>query len=138
MELTKQPSVFLSNSSTKFVPTYRYLFNASFPSTRINDPERWPLKYQGAWHSSDIKIVFDTATGNVTKEQRQLTDTMRAAWARFAKNPWNPPVDEWKTVGSQDEGVMSFGTNGAGEWGMVKDTVGKCGSWREYIEDTHL
>ncbi len=130
--------MFLSESSTKFVPTYRYLFNASFPSTRIYDPDRWPLKYQGAWHSSEIKIVFDTATANVTKAQRRLTNTMRGAWARFAKDPWSPPLEEWKTVGSQEEDVMSFGTDGGGEWGMVKDTVGKCEAWRDYIEDTHL
>jgi carboxylesterase type B len=59
---------------------------------------------------------------------------MRGAWARFAKDPWSPPLDEWKTVGSQDEDVMVFDT----KWEMAKDTVGKCEAWRAYIEDTHL
>ena len=121
------------------MPTYRYLFNATFPNTRINDPDRWPLKYQGAWHSSEIKIVFDTAgSANVTREQKRLTNTMRHAWASFAKDPHSPPMEGWKTVGSQEEDVMSFGTDGKAGTGMVKDTTGKCEAWRKYIIDTHL
>ena len=49
-----QPAVFLSNSSTRYVPTYRYLFNATFPNQRFPHlpDNRWPVASQLAYHSS--------------------------------------------------------------------------------------
>ncbi|KAF2191540.1 alpha/beta-hydrolase [Zopfia rhizophila CBS 207.26] len=87
------PATFNADSSTKFVDTYRYLFNATFPNTRIRDP-RWSEQYQGAWHTSEIPIVFSTyPREGFTDEERRLSDTMRHAWASFARDPKQPPLE---------------------------------------------
>ncbi|KAJ4287825.1 hypothetical protein N0V90_012529 [Kalmusia sp. IMI 367209] len=134
------PAVFLSNSSHRYVPTYRYLFNATFPNQRLRylPDDRWPVPVQKAYHASEIPIVFSTynLTG-ATVEQVYLSDTMRTAWANFAKNPWKAPIKGWKTSGTNGSFVMDFGTDGKNGHRMVKDVTGKCWAWKDFIWNKH-
>ncbi|KAF2876612.1 Alpha/Beta hydrolase protein [Massariosphaeria phaeospora] len=137
----KCPAVFLSNSSTRYVPTYRYLFNATFPNQRLTSlPDLlWPISTQGAYHQSEVPIVFSTydRTG-ATEEQKALSDTMRSAWARFARDPGSPPIEGWEVAGVDGLRVMDFGVDEAGGVKMVTDRTGNCAAWKDFILRKHL
>ncbi|KAF2477621.1 alpha/beta-hydrolase [Lindgomyces ingoldianus] len=131
------PALLNAATSSKYIDTYRYLFNASFPNTRINDPTRWPEKYQGAYHSSEIQIVFNTApSAGATPEEQKLSETMRKAWAAFARNPNQAPITGWTKSGSDGLDAMMFGKGSPGDSGMVKDS-NKCDVWKQFIIDLH-
>ncbi|KAF2790457.1 alpha/beta-hydrolase [Melanomma pulvis-pyrius CBS 109.77] len=135
------PSVWYAETSSSHNPTYRYLFNASFANTQAKWPA-WPTKYQGAYHSSEIPLVFTSYNGTNTTEpgQRHLSDTMRHAWANFAKNPNQAPIENWPKVGEGVDGkdVMGFGTDGKGESGAVVDAH-NCEVWEALgFRELHL
>ncbi|KAF1976621.1 alpha/beta-hydrolase [Bimuria novae-zelandiae CBS 107.79] len=135
------PAVFLSNNSHRYVPTYRYLFHTTFPNLLFTDlpDDRWPVSVQGAYHSSEIPIVFSTYNlTNATVEQKRLSHTMRKAWADFAKNPRRAPINGWKTSGANGSTVMDFGIDGKGEYRLVKDVTGKCWAWKDFIWTKHF
>ena len=53
----------------------------------------------GVYHGSDIPMVFSTYPPfNVTAQQFALSNYMRQAWARFARNPAEGPG--WNAVGT--------------------------------------
>ncbi|OAG05997.1 alpha/beta-hydrolase [Paraphaeosphaeria sporulosa] len=134
------PAVFLSNSSTRYVPTYRYLFNATFPNARLSNlpDNRWPVPAQLAYHSSEIPIVFSTynLTG-ATREQKRLSETMRRAWAAFARDPSRAPIRGWKVAGKEGATVMDFGSDGKAGFRLGRDTTGKCEAWKDFIWNKH-
>lgn len=134
------PAMFLSNSSTRYVPTYRYLFNATFPNQRLTrlPDNRWPVSAQMAYHASEIPIVLSTYDRvNATAEQIALSDTMRRAWARFARNPWTPPIRGWEVSGTNGSLVMDFGSDGGSGVDLRRDTTGKCEVWKDFIWKKH-
>jgi carboxylesterase 2 len=64
--------------------TYRYRYDASFPTTSI-------FANAGAYHTSEIPEVFGTYPlsnqfGTATQQQIQLSGFMQNVWANFAKN----------------------------------------------------
>ncbi|KAL6884481.1 alpha/beta-hydrolase [Trichoderma evansii] len=70
-------------------PTWRYLFNASFPNTQL-------FPDAGVYHSSEISEIFSTyPRSGVTIKQETLSRYMQKAWADFAKNPTGGPG--WKS-----------------------------------------
>lgn len=67
------------------IKTWRYYFNASFPNTEI-------FEDSGAWHSSEIGLVFGTyPREGATKFQTELSQNMQRAWADFIKDPTRGP-----------------------------------------------
>lgn len=76
--------VVAEDSAAAGIPTWRYLFNASFPNARF---------FPGsAYHASEIQLVFGTyPRGGATPAQEQLSRAMRTAWANFAKDPSKGP-----------------------------------------------
>jgi carboxylesterase type B len=71
------------NSAEAGVPTWRYIYNGSFPNI-----EFLPNVTLGAYHTSEIWQVFTSyEAGTETAQQATLSNSMRGAWARFAKNP---------------------------------------------------
>ncbi|KAF1949000.1 alpha/beta-hydrolase [Byssothecium circinans] len=141
------PAVFLSNSSTRYTPTYRYLFNATFPNNRLPYPSilpdnRWPLTpndTQGAYHASEIPLVFSTYNRtNATREQKELSNVMRRAWANFARDPWTAPIEGWGVSGANGSWVMNFGTDGKAGVGFGVDRTGKCDVWKDFIWGKHF
>ncbi|KAF2648109.1 alpha/beta-hydrolase [Lophiostoma macrostomum CBS 122681] len=127
------PAVWYANTSSLYKDTYRYLFNATFENTRVQWPD-WDVRYQGAYHTSEIPIVFTsynmTSTSDAAAE-RTLSDTMRHAWANFARDPTTAPIQGWVKVQNGDSSlvdVMEFGIDGKAQRGMVAD--GKiCDFW---------
>lgn len=127
----RQPPVWYAETSTKFRPTYRYLFNATFKNTAAPVPI-WPTTYQKAYHSSEIPIVFSSYDASTAEAgQNDLSNKMRAAWASFARDPSKAPSSDWPRVG-QGQGkkdVMSFGSDGKGKTEVVEDDVHHCAFW---------
>lgn len=65
--------------------TYRYRYDASFPTTSI-------FANSGAYHTSEVPEVFGTypvsnQIGTVTTQQIDLSAFIQKTWAGFAKNP---------------------------------------------------
>lgn len=128
-----------AETSATFKPTYRYIFNATFTNTRAQY-DAWPTQYQGAYHSSEIPIVFTTFNGTAEPSESELSNAMRSAWANFAKNPAAAPLDTWPQVGGGSGGadVMDFGTDGKGGFGPVVDN-NHCDFWRSVgLRELHL
>lgn len=88
-------------SSIAGFPTWRYLFNASFPNTQL-------FPGAGVYHSSEISEIYGTyPRGDVTTKQENLSKYMQKAWADFAKNPTGGPgwraVSNVAVLGNSDE-----------------------------------
>jgi len=85
---------------------WRYYFNASFPDYQ-------PIPSAGAWHTSEIPLVFGTykqdKTGDLTRYQ--LSKSMQRAWCDFAKYPEKGPG--WEAVTSATNNVRLFDVNAA-------------------------
>ncbi|KAL4861557.1 Carboxylesterase [Aspergillus spectabilis] len=78
------------------VPAWRYFFNASFPNRQI-------FPGSGAFHSSEIDLVFGTyKREGATEFQGEMSAVMQKAWADFAKSPGSGPG--WDAV--PDVGVL--------------------------------
>ncbi|KAF7866867.1 hypothetical protein EAF04_005708 [Stromatinia cepivora] len=80
---------------------WRYYFTASFPNNR-------PLVDAGAWHTSEIPLVFGTyrIDNQTTDAQIWLSDAMQKAWTAFAKHPEVGPG--WANIGSSTEDLQLF------------------------------
>jgi acetylcholinesterase len=85
------------------VPVWRYIYNATFPNLT-------PAEGLGAFHSSELPIVFSTYNlTTATAQQYALSDYMRGAWASFARNPMKGPG--WGAVGllnGTDLGILGL------------------------------
>jgi carboxylesterase 2 len=99
--------------------TYRYRFDASFPSTSI-------FANSGAYHTSEIPEVFgtyptSTQFGTVTTQQINLSVFMQKTWAGFAKNPAGGVG--WPRVGSALSYLGLLGSNGSSGVSVVNNMV---------------
>lgn len=66
------------------VPAWRYEYHGSFPNTQLLEGVD-----SGAWHGSELGVLFDTNQGVVdnTAAEDRLGMFMRGMWAAFAKKP---------------------------------------------------
>lgn len=94
--------VFAEDSAKAGIPSYRYLFNASFPNN-----EGFPGS--GAFHAAEIAFVFGTyPQENATQFEHEVSQAMQKAWADFAKDPsQGPGWDEGPMVGVFGDGVKA-------------------------------
>lgn len=101
-----QPCALNTNASASIgIPTWRYYFNASFTNNE-------PYPGLGVFHSSEIPLVFSTYSSvNSTTQEYTLSNTMRSAWANFAKNPRGGPG--WNAVGTSAAGPVLAGDGSA-------------------------
>lgn len=110
-------SAFANTAALNGYPVWRYYFNASFPNTQL-------FPDGGAYHSSEIPIVFGTypTTGETTQEVG-LSKYMQHAWARFAKAPLQGPG--WPALGAPlDIDLGDLGVDGiSGEITIMQETV---------------
>ncbi|KAJ5764153.1 Alpha/Beta hydrolase protein [Penicillium manginii] len=76
-------AAYANESAFAGIPTWRYLFNASFPNNE---------KGYGAYHTSEIPFVFGTYPQlNKTQFEEDVSKSMQTAWADFAKDPFKGP-----------------------------------------------
>jgi acetylcholinesterase len=105
------------------IPAWRYYFNASFINT-----QGYPGL--GVYHSSEIEIVYSTFTPvNATTQEYALSNSMRGAWAKFAKNPMGGPG--WNAVSTGAAGPVLVGATGVELGGIYMDESGNVvsGAW---------
>jgi len=79
MDFTCVTSRESKSSAAAGYPTWRYLFNASYPAPGH------------AYHASELGYVFGTLRGRPTPVQVSLSRTMQSTWAKFAKDPLQGP-----------------------------------------------
>ncbi|KAL4794267.1 Alpha/Beta hydrolase protein [Aspergillus venezuelensis] len=92
--------VHANDSKTAGLPSWRFLYNASFPNTEF-------FPGAGAYHASDISSLFGTyRKEGATHFQHELSRTVQKAYADFAKIPTaGPGWDQVPTVGVFGGGV---------------------------------
>ncbi|KAH6613724.1 Alpha/Beta hydrolase protein [Chaetomium sp. MPI-SDFR-AT-0129] len=86
------------NSQVSPVPTYRYQYAGNFSSVT-------PYGWMGAYHASDIPMVFGTYATlgereKVTEFQREVAETMQDYLLAFLEDPWGR---------GEDGGLRKFG-----------------------------
>ncbi|KAK5008345.1 hypothetical protein LTR39_005198, partial [Cryomyces antarcticus] len=127
-------ALFANASAAAGIPSWLYYFNASFPNTQ-------GFPGAGVYHSSEIPLVFTSYTPvGTTVQEYALSNFMRGAWARFAKDPVNGPG--WNRVGSgaqygapadMDLGVLGDRLNAKGSGVTVireSEVNGRCGLFK--------
>lgn len=86
-------------------PVWRYRYDGAFDNLQI-------FPHGGAYHSSDVPLVFGTyplnnEVGNVTQTEIELSAYMQRIWAGFARDPFAGP------------GWPKLGSNGGVELGVI-------------------
>ena len=91
------------------VPVYRSRYFGTFPNLN-------PLSWLGAYHSSDMPLIFGTSDlrGPSTDIEIQTSQYMQGAWVAFAKDPFNGLSNygwpEYDPVNG--EGLVKLGSEG--------------------------
>ncbi|KAF8504327.1 Carboxylesterase [Russula emetica] len=68
---------------------YRYTYGATFPNLQ-------PVPDLGAWHSSELPILFGTFDrSTATSAEVELSQSLQTAFANFVKNPNSSPAPHW-------------------------------------------
>ncbi|KAF1954432.1 alpha/beta-hydrolase, partial [Byssothecium circinans] len=96
-------------------PTFRYLYGGNFSNI---SPQWW----EGAYHSSDLPLVFGTsgiARGESTSFEKEVQDQMQDYWVAFAEDP----VGGLKRVGWEEYEPEGGGVLFAWE-GVVRQGIG--------------
>ncbi|KAM0130692.1 hypothetical protein ACHAP3_007233 [Botrytis cinerea] len=87
--------------------TYRYQYTGNF--TNIS-----PLPWMGAYHSSELPLLFDTHflyRGNSTPYEYEVANTMQALWLSFANDPQKAPSTgeiTWPVYDSEQDSMLLF------------------------------
>ncbi|KAK5994634.1 Cholinesterase [Cladobotryum mycophilum] len=119
------------------IPTWRYYFDAGFPNTDI-------FPGSGAYHSSEISLVFGTYPRNgSTPYQVEVSRAMQKVWADFAKDPSRGPgwaaVPQISIFGG---GVRPGGDDGTGkpvmEVGDPTNIDKRCLLYKDIYDDETL
>jgi carboxylesterase type B len=107
--------------------TWRYLFNASFPTSRR-------FHGFGSPHGAEIRYVFGNLLHPTTAEQHLLSRLMQKTWADFAKNPENGPG--WPALGKGPDGnnIGYFGSSNKIQIRDASQVDSDCDLFHEYYE----
>ncbi|KAF7912297.1 uncharacterized protein EAF01_001318 [Botrytis porri] len=102
------PSAIVANSSSAAgYPTFRYYYNATFANIQ-------PFPGLGAYHSSEIPLVFGNLPANSTAAEISLSALIQKSWANFAKNPQAGPGWKKLDVNAGINKIAVFNVNGLG------------------------
>lgn len=94
-------------SSQAGVPTWRYRYFGDFPDLRLS-------REAGAWHGSEIPLIFNTRGGDpgATQAEISIGNYMRGAWAAFAKDPTNGLSKYgWPTYNTSEDSLIRLAYN---------------------------
>ncbi|KAL4875676.1 putative carboxylesterase hlo [Aspergillus karnatakaensis] len=118
------------------MPTWRFLYNASFPNTEF-------FEGAGAYHASELGVVFGNfRRENATAFQRELSKVVQTAFGDFAREPSRGPGwGAFPAVGIFGDGVVP-GEDGAGREALrVVDTGvidGRCALYYDLYDAVSL
>ncbi|KAJ4350606.1 hypothetical protein N0V95_004610 [Ascochyta clinopodiicola] len=129
------PALDIGNARSAFdVPVYRYQYAGQFPNLN-------PLPWLGAYHSSDIPLIFGTHDlltefGNSTELEESVSRAMQDHIVALAADPCEGPGRiGWQPTASNGK-IIRFGANGkAVEYVAHVEIEGACigqGSYNSY------
>ncbi|KAF1982810.1 alpha/beta-hydrolase [Aulographum hederae CBS 113979] len=110
------------------VPVWRYLYEGDYPNQNLGG---W-----GAWHGSEIAMVFGTAElvsrMPDTENERTMSHVMMVAWTEFAKDPvegwkrmnwpsYDPEKETVVKIGGKDSSKVEFVGRGVNDDSCPKD-----------------
>ncbi|SMQ51123.1 unnamed protein product [Zymoseptoria tritici ST99CH_3D7] len=90
------------------VPVWRTRYFGEWPNLN-------PLSWLGAYHSSDIPMIFGTSDlrGPDTEEERKVSEDFQTAWATFAKDPAGGLAEYgWSTYKPDEKTLVELGVQG--------------------------
>jgi len=100
---------------------YRYLYTGNFSNIS-------PRPWMGAWHGSELPLVFGTHglyRGKSTELEEETSRVMQDVWVEFVATGGKvPSVRGWDELG-REGGVVGFG-NGAARVVDLQEMEGKC------------
>ncbi|KAF7943384.1 hypothetical protein EAE96_011311 [Botrytis aclada] len=100
------PGAIVANSSSAAgYPTFRYYYNSTFANIQ-------PVPGLGAYHSSEIPLVFGNLPTNSTAAEISLSALIQKSWANFARNPQVGPGWNKLNVNAGTNQVAVFNVNG--------------------------
>ncbi|KAF7560691.1 hypothetical protein G7046_g3456 [Stylonectria norvegica] len=107
------------------IPVWRYRYFGDFPNLN-------PLPWLGAYHASELPIVFGTSnlSGENTANETALSSYMQGAWAAFAKDPAKGLKGlGWPLYDADEKTLVMLGLNGTTTALYAKGTAydGGCG-----------
>ncbi|KJX93199.1 hypothetical protein TI39_contig4368g00003 [Zymoseptoria brevis] len=91
------------------IPVWRTRYFGEWPNLN-------PLDWLGAYHSSDILMIFGTLDlrGPDTEEERKVSEDFRTAWATFAKDPAGNLVKYgWPAYKPDEKTLVELGVQGS-------------------------
>jgi cholinesterase len=94
------------DSSNVTIPTWRYLYNATFPEPQLYEGS-------GSFHTAELRPLFGTYNHDkATEEHHEISRAMQKAWADFAKDPQQGPGwaqhPEVGVFGAGNDGLEAF------------------------------
>ncbi|GIZ45428.1 hypothetical protein CKM354_000859500 [Cercospora kikuchii] len=93
------------------VPVWRTRYFGEWPNLN-------PLPWLGAYHSSDIPMIFGTSDllGEDTEAEREVSEYYQSAWAAFARDPENGLLEYgWPKYVPSEETLIELGREGTTE-----------------------
>lgn len=110
LSLATCPGASASASRAKFgVPVWRTRYFGEWPNLN-------PLAWLGAYHSSDIPMIFGTSDlrGPDTAAEEAVSKYYQTAWATFAKNPARGLTEYgWPMYDADANTLVELGLNGS-------------------------
>ncbi|KAE8381994.1 Alpha/Beta hydrolase protein [Aspergillus bertholletiae] len=116
----------VDNRLEQDIPTWRYLYHGNWSSLS-------PVPWLGAYHSSDVPIVFGTYKKTTVQPSSSPAEVaaskyIQGAWVAFAKDPWNGLRDYgWPQFISQDRSLVNLALEN-----RVTATIGSADKWDSY------
>ena len=100
-----------ADKSAYGVPVWRIRYFGEWPNLN-------PLAWLGAYHSSDIPMVFGTSDllGKDTEAEKKTSEYYQGAWAAFAREPVTGLKEYgWPTYDAEEKTLIELGRNGSVE-----------------------
>ncbi|TVY83336.1 Lipase [Lachnellula suecica] len=118
--LTQSNFLCLASQTTKNryhanVPTWRYLYAGNF--TNLS-----PRPWEGAYHASELPMIFGTAGAASTSFQNATSAKMQDLWLAFARDPYRGLLLQGWAPYMPNGTAAQFGQLGSG--GNLVDTIG--------------
>ncbi|PIG83107.1 carboxylesterase family protein, partial [Aspergillus arachidicola] len=113
----------VGNRLEQDIPTWRYLYHGNWSSLS-------PTPWLGAYHSSDVPIVFGTYNKTTIQPSSSPAEVaaskyIQGAWVAFAKDPWNGLSNYgWPQFTSQSRSLVNLALDN-----RATATIGSAEKW---------
>ncbi|KAF2010253.1 alpha/beta-hydrolase [Aaosphaeria arxii CBS 175.79] len=103
------PAAAAARSRTEYsIPAWRYRYFGQFPNLN-------PVEWLGAYHSSELPIIFNTSNllGPNTDNELATVEYLQGAWLSFVRDPENGLINYgWPLYNETTESLVQLGLEG--------------------------